>query len=120
MKMTEKYKYCQICHGDTNSWGLDKSYSVKVWNAQESELKPCPFCGCKTRLKEKAKEIGENLSEYFEQYRFEPITTYTVNKIKHDLNEIVPDFYSKGVVKFCNNPLQIEILYNGKIACVLK
>ena len=62
----------------------------------------------------------ENLSEYLEQYRFEPVTTYTVNKIKHALNEIVPDFYSKGVVKFCNNPLQIEILYKGKIVCVLK
>ena len=61
-----------------------------------------------------------NLSEYFEQYRFEPITTYTVDKIKHDLNEIVPDFYSNWAVKFFNNPLQIEILYKGKIVCVLK
>lgn len=118
--MTEKYKYCQICHGDTNSWGLDKSYSVKVWNAQESELEPCPFCGCKARLKEKAKEIGENLSEYFEQYRFEPITTYTVDKIRYGLNEIIPDFCFKGAVKFFKDPLQIEILYNGKIVCVLK
>lgn len=61
-----------------------------------------------------------NLSEYFEQYRFEPITTYTVDKIKHDLNEIVPDFYSNWAVKLCNNPLQIEILYKGKIVCALK
>lgn len=118
--MTEKYKYCQICHGDTNSWGLDKSYSVKVWNAQESELEPCPFCGCKARLKEKAKEIGETLSEYFEQYRFEPITTYTVDKIRYGLNEIIPDFCFKGAVKFFKDPLQIEISYNGKIVCVLK
>lgn len=68
----------------------------------------------------KRKEMMENLSEYLEQYRFEPITTYTVNKIKQDFNEIVPDFYSKGVVKICVNPLQIEILYKGKIVCVLK
>ena len=61
-----------------------------------------------------------NLSEYFEQYRFEPITTYTVDKIKHDLNEIVPDFYSNWAVKLYNDPLQIEILYKGKIVCVLK
>ena len=61
-----------------------------------------------------------NLSEYFKQYRFEPITTYTVNKIKHDLNEIVPDFYPNWAVKLFNNPLQIEISYNGKIVCVLK
>ena len=65
------------------------------------------------------KKMIVNLSEYFEQYRFEPITTYTVNKIKYDLNEIVPDFYSKGAVKLYNNPLQIEISYNGKIVCVL-
>ena len=62
----------------------------------------------------------EKLYEYLERYRFEPITTYTVDKIRYGLNEIVPDFYSKGAVKFHSNPLQIEILYNGKIVCVLK
>ena len=62
----------------------------------------------------------KKLYEYLEQYRFEPITTHTVDKIKYDLNEIIPDFYSKGVVKLFNNPLQIEISYNGKLVCVLK
>ena len=42
----------------------------------------------------------KKLYEYFEQYRFEPITTYTVNKIKHDLNEIIPIFILKGWLNF--------------------
>lgn len=62
----------------------------------------------------------KKLYEYLEQYRYEPITTYTVDKIKYGLNEIIPDFYSNGAVKFFSDPLQIEISYNGKIVCVLK
>ena len=53
----------------------------------------------------KEKEMMVNLSEYFEQYRFEPITTYTVNKIKHDLNEIIPDYVKK--------PYQIKEVITG-------
>ena len=47
----------------------------------------------------------KKLYEYFEQYRFEPITTYTVNKIKHDLNEIIPDYVKK--------PYQIKEVITG-------
>ena len=60
------------------------------------------------------------LCEYIEQYRFEPITAYTADKIKHDLNKVIPDFCFKGQVKYFTDPLQIEILYDGQVICVLK
>lgn len=80
-----------------------------------------PFNGdWKNSLIEREKEEMEKLHEYLEQFRFEPITSYTVDKIRYGLNEIIPDFCFKGAVKFFRDPLQIEILYDGKIVCVLK